>query len=88
MPQPYACLHVKDQTHMSHVFIRYLFVPWSLFVFGVGSHYLRLTQYTPVYFDAGPDNKVHGANTGPIWGRQNPDGPHVGPMNHAIWGVF
>ena len=33
-----------------------------------------------------PDSKVHGANTGPIWGRQDPDGPHVGPMNRAIWG--
>ena len=27
-----------------------------------------------------PDNKVHGANMGPIWGRQDPGGPHVGPM--------
>ena len=32
-----------------------------------------------------PDSKVHGANMGPIWGRQDPDGPHVGPMNFAIW---
>ena len=31
-----------------------------------------------------PDSKVHGANMGPIWGRQDPDGPHVGPMNFAI----
>ena len=22
---------------------------------------------------------------GPIWGRQVPGGPHVGPMNFAIW---
>ena len=22
---------------------------------------------------------------GPIWGRQDPGGPHVGPMNLAIW---
>ena len=22
---------------------------------------------------------------GPIWGQQDPDGPHVGPMNFAIW---
>ena len=28
---------------------------------------------------------VHGANMGPIWGRQDPGGPHVGPMNFAIW---
>ena len=31
-----------------------------------------------------PDSKVHGANMGPIWGRQDPGGPHVGPMNFAI----
>ena len=34
-----------------------------------------------------PDSKVHGANVGPIWGRQDPGGPHVGPMNLAIWDV-
>ena len=32
-----------------------------------------------------PDSKVHGANMGPIWGRQGPDGPHVSPMNFAVW---
>ena len=33
-----------------------------------------------------PDSKVHGPSTGPIWGRQDPGGPHVGPMNFAILG--
>ena len=33
-----------------------------------------------------PNSKVHGANMGPIWGRQDPGRPHVGPMNFAIWG--
>ena len=32
-----------------------------------------------------PDSKVHGANMGPVWGRQDPGGSHVGPMNFAIW---
>ena len=32
-----------------------------------------------------PNSKVRGANMGPIWGRQDPGGPHVGPMNFAIW---
>ena len=32
-----------------------------------------------------PDSKVYGANMEPIWGRQDPGGPHVGPMNFAIW---
>ena len=34
-----------------------------------------------------PDSKVHEANMGPIWGRQDPGGPLVGPMNFAIWVV-
>ena len=34
-----------------------------------------------------PDSKVHGANMEPtgIWGRQDPGGPHVGPMSFAFW---
>ena len=34
-----------------------------------------------------PDSKVHGANMGSTWGRQDPGGPHVWPMNLAIWGI-
>ena len=34
-----------------------------------------------------PDSKVHGANMGPTWGRQDPGGPRVGPMNIAIWDI-
>ena len=34
--------------------------------------------------DLTPDSKVHGVNMGPIWGRQGPCEPHVGPMNSAI----
>ena len=33
------------------------------------------------------DSKLHGANRGPIWARQNPGVPHFGPMNFAIWDV-
>ena len=34
-----------------------------------------------------PDSKVHGANMGPTWVLSAPDGPHVGPMNLANFGV-
>ena len=34
-----------------------------------------------------PDSKVHSAKMGPNWVRQDPGGPHVGPMSLAIWGV-
>ena len=37
-----------------------------------------------VYVYHFPDSKVHGAYMGPTWGRQDPGGPHVGPMNLAI----
>ena len=37
-----------------------------------------------IYF---PDSKVHGANMGPTWGRQDPGNPHAGLMNLAIWVV-
>ena len=30
------------------------------------------------------ESKVYGSNMGPIWGRHDPGGPHVGPMNLAI----
>ena len=35
-----------------------------------------------------PDSKVQGANKGPTRDRQDPDGPHFGPMNLAIWGAM
>ena len=47
-----------------------------------GNGILQQTQ------DTGPDSKVHGANMVPIWGRHDPRGPHVGPMNFIIWGAY
>ena len=32
-----------------------------------------------------PESKVHGANMGSIWGRRDPGGSHVGPMNFAFF---
>ena len=52
---------------------------------------------TAVYEQSGPsasllltysDSKVHGANVGPTWILWATDGPHVGPMNLAIWVVI
>ena len=34
-----------------------------------------------------PDNKVRVADVGPNWGRQDPGGPHAGPMYFVIWAV-
>ena len=35
-----------------------------------------------------PNSKVDGTNMGPIWGRQDPGGPHDGPMNFVVWAHF
>ena len=31
------------------------------------------------WYEDFPDSKFHGANMGPIWGRQDPDGPTLAP---------
>ena len=46
------------------------------------------SSYCLMYISTSPDSKFHGANMGPIWGRQDPGGPHVGPMNFVIWVSF
>ena len=46
-----------------------------------------VTLLTPEYC-VFPGNKIYGANMGPIWGRQDPGGPHIGPMNLAIWVIL
>ena len=34
------------------------------------------------------DSRVRGANMRPIWGWQDPGGPHVVPMNFVIWAEY
>ena len=50
---------------------------------------LKLQQHAKVYLHVSrfPDSKVHGANMGSIWVRQDPGGPHICPMNFASWVV-
>ena len=49
--------------------------------------HLGLVRATMIWVDH-PHSKVHGANMRPIWGRQDPGGSHVGPMNFAIWAAY
>ena len=51
-------------------------------------HIANVSYWWRIYDNTGhdyPDSKVHGANIGPMWGRQDPGGPHVGPVNFALW---
>ena len=52
-------------------------------IFGCGEY--CMCKYGVVIFIRYRDNKVYGANMGLIWGRQDPGGPRVGPINFAIW---
>ena len=45
----------------------------------------KLLSGQNLFFHNIPDSKVHGTNMGPIWGRQDPGGPHSGPMKFAVW---
>ena len=45
-----------------------------------GSHLEHYREFVGI-----PDSKVHGANMGPMWGQQDPGGPHVGQMDFGIW---
>ena len=49
--------------------------------------YLQCRFYLPCHGinPNSPNSKVHGVSMGPIWGRQDPGGPHIGPMNFALW---
>ena len=61
------------------------YVFWQkLFSFRV---YVTVIYYLEVRYPqcCHPGSKIYGAKIGPIWGRQDPGGPHVGPMNFAIW---
>ena len=46
---------------------------------------MALLETDLIWINIKADIKVHGANMGPIWGRNDPGGPHVDPMNFAIW---
>ena len=52
-------------------------------------YHLKCCFYSPV-FPVGslPDSMVHGANMRPTWGRQDPGGAHIDPMNIAIWAMI
>ena len=71
---------------MIHSLVNWLFVfvistLWTKLVWTI----MRLLSFGPDEHRKHPDSKVHRANMGPIWGQPDPAGPHVGPMNFAIW---
>ena len=50
----------------------------------INSSAQSIVMSSPEAKQTNPDSKVHEAYMGPTWGRQDPGGPHVGPMNLVI----
>ena len=57
---------------------------WIVFLSACGD-FCQIPLSQLVVLHAFPDSKVHGANMGPTWVLSAPGGPHVSPMNLAIW---
>ena len=66
---------IRASYHGNHVRLAWATVPYPV------SSLLT----TPGHHWSIRDSKLLGANMGPVWGRQDPVGPHVGPMNFALW---
>ena len=74
---------------------RRLFVSWPFTLFTITqlpTHVLLLVWYSMLALLGCGLNRwcpliarLLGANMGPIWGRQDPYGPHVGPTKFVIW---
>ena len=75
---------------MSYGNFRYMLSLWThnLDIGDICSSRNDLSMAHDMVIEATLKSKVHGANMGPIWGRQDQDGPHVGPMSFAIWDVY
>ena len=89
-------IHVSKRGHWwgrgigCHPWVKILISVLSLLLQSSKQYYAALdfiimeSDWT-IYNYTYPDSKVHGANMGPTLVLSTPDGPHVGPMNFAIW---
>ena len=74
--------HIHHQVSMIYDLYRLCWRSFAGIFHVFQTNLIKLIMHLSYIF---PDSKVHGAQMGPIWGRQDPGGPHVGPMNFAIW---
>ena len=77
--------HHRENTILSRSLFK---CPHSTLYIVVWIHPVLINKWHACISITNPGSKVHGANMGPIWGRQDPGGSPVGPMNFAIWEVF
>ena len=81
---------ITKQTHLhgpTHISITRPWIKVCVSSVCASKHFL-VTAFRMIWsccYVRNPHSKVYGAYMGPTWGRQDPCGPHVGPMNLAIW---
>ena len=60
----------------------------SIKIFNDNQHvHLDFRRWHEITVERYHDSKVHGTNIGYTWVLSSPGGPHVGPMNLAIWDI-
>ena len=83
-PASHPLVQIKGQASMSYPtydrFVRVYPIKRMMI-----SRHGNVSRITGPLWGQPPLTKVHEANMGPIWGRQDPGGSHVGPMNFDIW---
>ena len=82
--QSYCPCYIPGSIHTDRAFL--CFVVEYRFIYSYTPDWIKLLALRVISLKYGPDSKAHRANMGPIWGRQDPGGPHVGHMNLVIWG--
>ena len=66
-----------------------LYLPSFLCTDVIVLNYWRTRIFTNVWLNkTDPDSKVYGAYMGPTWVRQDPGGPHIGPMSLTLLGTI
>ena len=74
----------KPRVHMSKI----LFETRLENGYGIHMDMKSTVANSETHAHTNPDSKVHGTNMEPTWVLSAPGGPHVGPMNLAIWVIW
>ena len=83
MSQWYECFKTKSSWGWvtEHIFV----TRWITFIFNRSPHSYAVGYHLK---SNSPDSKVHGANVGPTWGRQDPGGPQCWPHELCYLGGY
>ena len=90
LPARWAQASLATTNRCNHVYVVLFFILLFMYavihcLYSVGNKITTKSNFKLGGIRVIPDSKALGANMGPTWVMSAPDGPHVGPMNLAIW---